>query len=105
MILIGETLRSLRKSIKNKKQRLLTEGVVLLHDNAHLQGTHAELSFIWEQLDHPSYSPNMSPCDFHVLDPLKKDLKGKHFNSDDELKDAVKDMVIGIPGKRNPSTL
>ena len=47
--------------------------------------------FKWEQLDYPSYSPNMLPWDFHVFGPLKKHLKRQHFNSDDELKDAVKD--------------
>ena len=29
-----ETIKSLRRFIKNKRQELLTEGVVLLHDNA-----------------------------------------------------------------------
>ena len=44
--------------------------------------------FRLEQLD---YSPNMSPCDFHVFGPLKKHLKEQRFNSDDELKDTTKD--------------
>lgn len=66
-----EALRSLRRSIKNKRLGLLIEGVVLLHDNAHThisRVTHAELAkFKWEQLDHPPYSPDMSPWDFHVV--------------------------------------
>lgn len=96
-----ETLRSLRRSIKNKRPGLLTVGVVLLHDNArpHVSRvTHAELAkFRWERLDHPPYSPDMSPCDFHVFGPLKKHLKGRQFNSDDEVKDAVKDWVSSRP--------
>ncbi|XP_037564471.1 histone-lysine N-methyltransferase SETMAR-like [Dermacentor silvarum] len=90
-----ETLQSLRRSIKNKRPGLLTEGVVLLHDNVRPQVsrvTHAELAkFKWKQLEHPPYSPDMSPCNFCVVGPLKKHLKGMCFNSDDELKDAVKD--------------
>ncbi|GFW89021.1 hypothetical protein TNCV_2684551 [Trichonephila clavipes] len=46
-----------------------------------------------EHLDHPPYSPDMSPCNLHVLGPLKKHLKGKRFNSDDELNDTVKDWI------------
>ncbi|GFW23868.1 histone-lysine N-methyltransferase SETMAR [Trichonephila clavipes] len=53
--------------------------------------------FKWETLDHPPYSPDMSPCDFHVFDPLKKHLKGKRFNSDDVLKDTVKNWVSSQP--------
>ncbi|GFW20344.1 histone-lysine N-methyltransferase SETMAR [Trichonephila clavipes] len=71
-----ETLRRLRWSIKNKRPGLLKEGVVLLHDNAHphvSRVTQMELDkFKWETLDLPPCSPDMSPCDFHVFDPLKK---------------------------------
>ncbi|GFT75482.1 histone-lysine N-methyltransferase SETMAR [Trichonephila clavipes] len=96
-----ETLRRLRRSIKNKIPGLLTESVVLLHDNArpHVSRvTQLELDkFKWETLDHPDYRPHMSPCDFHVFGPLKKHLKGKHFNSDDILKDTVKNRVSSQP--------
>ncbi|GFU75133.1 histone-lysine N-methyltransferase SETMAR [Trichonephila clavipes] len=96
-----ETLRRLRRSIKNKRPGLLTEGVVLLHDNAHphvSRVTQMELDkFKWETLDHPPYSPDILPCDFHVFGPLKKHLKGKLFNSDDILKDTVNDWVSSQP--------
>ena len=90
-----ETLQSLRKSIKSKRLELLTESVVLLHDNAcpHASRvTHVKRAkFKWEQLDYPSYSLNMSPCDFHVFGPLINHLKSQSFKSDDELKEAEKD--------------
>ncbi|GFW43319.1 histone-lysine N-methyltransferase SETMAR [Trichonephila clavipes] len=96
-----ETLRRLRRSIKNKRPRLLTEGVVLLHDNEspHISRvTQMELDkFKWETLDHPPYSPDMPPCDPHVFGPQKKHLKGKRFNSDDLIKDTVKDCVSSQP--------
>lgn len=96
-----ETLRSLRRSIKSKRPGLLTEGVILLHDNArpHVSRvTSSELAkFKWEQLEHPPYSPDLSPCDFHLFGPLKKHLKGKRFNSDDELKDTVEDWLLSQP--------
>ena len=89
-----ETLQSLCKSSKNKRLMPLTEGVVLLHDNdrPHVSRvTHAELAkFKWELLDHPTCSLDMSPCDFYVFGPLRKHLKWQRFNSDDELRDAMK---------------
>ena len=76
-------------------------GVVLLHDNkcSHLSTvTHAEqVKFKREQLDHPLYSPDMSPCNFHEFSLLKKHLKGQRFNLDNKLKDNVKDWVLSRP--------
>ncbi|XP_055948305.1 uncharacterized protein LOC129981481 [Argiope bruennichi] len=75
-----EILRRICRSIKNKRPGLFTDGVVLHHDNArpHVSRvTHAELAkFKWEQLDHPPYSSDRSPCDFHVFCPLKNISKG-----------------------------
>ena len=91
----SEKIQNLRRSIMNKRQKLLTEPVVLLHDNAHshvFTVTYVKwVKFKWKPLDYPSYSPNLSPCDFREFDHLKKHLKAQSFNLDDELKDSVKD--------------
>jgi len=39
-------------------------------------------------MDHPLYSPDMVPSDFHLFLHLKKFLGGKRFDDDDQ-KDAV----------------
>ena len=89
------------KSIESKWPGLLTEGVILLHDNARPHVSRVTQSvlakFKWEQFEHPPYSPDMSPCDFHLFGPLKKHLKGKRFHSDDELKDTVEDWLLSQP--------
>ena len=76
----GETIESLRRSIKKKWQDLLTEGVFLVHDNT-LNTCQSS----------PPYSPSISLCDLHVFGPLKKHLKGQRFNSDYALKNALKE--------------
>ncbi len=48
-------------------------------------------------LDHPSYSPDLAPNDFWFFPRLKKGLKGRHFQSLDELKTAVQDEITLIP--------
>ncbi|GFY49312.1 hypothetical protein TNIN_225601 [Trichonephila inaurata madagascariensis] len=57
----------------NRPLFIATEGVILLQDNAHVcRVTHATLAkFKREQLDHPPYSLDMSPCDFHASGFLK----------------------------------
>ena len=52
-----ETLNKLWRSIQNKRRRMLTKGVVLLHDNAWphtVASTNALIKlFNWEIFDHP----------------------------------------------------
>ncbi|GBO12353.1 hypothetical protein AVEN_3495-1 [Araneus ventricosus] len=63
-----DTLRGLRKALKNKRCGELNIGIVLLHDNArhHKARTTKGLlrSFGSEFWQHPPYSPDMAPCDF-----------------------------------------
>jgi len=40
-------------------------------------------------MDHPPYSPDLAPSDFHGFLHLKKILGGKRFDEDIDLKDAV----------------
>ncbi|KAJ4425610.1 hypothetical protein ANN_27806 [Periplaneta americana] len=88
-----ETLRKLRRAIQNKRRGMLSRGVVLLHDNArpHTAASTRELldHFGWEIFDHPPYSPDLAPSDFHLLTKLKDFLGGTHFGSDEELKKTV----------------
>ncbi|KAJ4436850.1 hypothetical protein ANN_16982 [Periplaneta americana] len=39
--------------------------------------------FGWEQIDHPPYSPDLVPSDFHLFLHLKKFLGGQRFDGDD----------------------
>ncbi|KAJ4428840.1 hypothetical protein ANN_25833 [Periplaneta americana] len=42
--------------------------------------------FGWEIFDHPPYSPDLAPSDFHLFTKLKDFLGGTRFGSDEELK-------------------
>ncbi|KAJ4433931.1 hypothetical protein ANN_16250 [Periplaneta americana] len=88
-----ETLRKLRRAIQNKRRGMLSREVVLLHDNArpHTAASTRELldQFDWEIFDHPPYSPDLAPSDFHLFTKLKDFLGGTRFGSDEELKKTV----------------
>ena len=46
--------------------------------------------FGWELFDHPPYSPDLAPSDFHLFLHLKKFLSSRqHFHDDEELKTNV----------------
>ncbi|KAJ4451980.1 hypothetical protein ANN_03464 [Periplaneta americana] len=40
--------------------------------------------------NHPPYSPDLAPSDFHLFGPLKKFLGGQRFGSDEEVKSVVR---------------
>jgi len=40
--------------------------------------------FKWDILDHPLYSPDLAPSNFHLFLHLKKHLTGKKFDDDDD---------------------
>ncbi|GFT76564.1 HTH_48 domain-containing protein [Trichonephila clavipes] len=56
------------------------------------QSQHAR-SFGWEQIDHPPYSPDLAPSDFHLFRYLKEFLGGKRFDTADEVKEEVQDWL------------
>jgi histone-lysine N-methyltransferase SETMAR len=66
-----KTLKWLRRAIQNKRYRLLTSGVVLLHYSACLHTaarTQALLEYFnWELFDHPPYSPDLTLSDYHLF--------------------------------------
>ena len=46
--------------------------------------------FRWEVFDHPPYSPDLAPSDFHLFPHMKRSLGGQHFGTDNELQTSVK---------------
>jgi Leu/Phe-tRNA-protein transferase len=40
----------------------------------------------WNVSTIPPYNPDPSPCDFHVFNSLRKELKGHRFRSDEDVK-------------------
>ena len=83
----------LEHAIKSKRPGILSDGNIVLHDNARphtVNVVRGKLqTFGWETLQHPPYSPYLSYCDFHILDELKKDIHGHRFHSDEELQEWV----------------
>ena len=60
-----------------------------MHDNAPAQralATQKKLAYLgFECLDHPPYSPDLTPSDYHLFPVVKKQKKSHHFSSDAEV--------------------
>lgn len=87
------TLRNLKEAIKEKRRGKLTAGVLLLHDNAPVHTARvakaAARACGFEEINHPPYSPDLAPSDYYLFPNLKKDLRGKRFFDDEEVKAAI----------------
>jgi len=53
-------------------------------------------------MDHPCYTPEFAPSDFLLFQQLKKNLEGKGFATDDNVKQIVTSclQIIFTPGKK-----
>jgi len=69
----------LKDILKGKAREKVTKGVFSLHDNvpAHTQKKLAYQGF--KYLDHPPFSPNLAPSDYHLFSGLKKTIKRSPF--------------------------
>jgi histone-lysine N-methyltransferase SETMAR len=79
---------------------MLTKDVVLLHDNARphtAARTNALIKlFNWEIIDHPSYSPDLAPIDYHLFTKMKVRLATQRFHTNEELVDGVSNWLHNL---------
>ncbi|UYV68016.1 K02A2.6-like [Cordylochernes scorpioides] len=51
----------------------------------------------FEVLEHPAYSPDLAPSDYFLFGLLKKELKGKRFDSDEDVQKVVQYVFHTLP--------
>jgi len=92
-------LVQLKDILKEKRSGKFTKVVLFFHDNAPAHralATQKKLAYLGFQcLDHPPYSPDLAPSDYHLFPGLKKQLKVRHFSSDAEVIVAVETLLDG----------
>jgi histone-lysine N-methyltransferase SETMAR len=83
-----EVLVKLRDVNRRKHPGQLARGL-LLHRDARPHAARAYQEGIqelqWELLEHPPYSPDLAPSDFHLSGPVKNNPDGKRFPDDVEV--------------------
>ena len=92
-------LVQLKDILKEKLRGKVTKVVLFLHDNASTHralATQKKLAYLGFQcLDHPPYSPDLAPLDYHLFTGPKKQLEGLHFSSDAEVIAAAETWLDG----------
>ena len=92
-------LDQLRTTICEKRQGKLSKGVLLQQDKARVHTCKAAMDAVerngYELIPHPAYLPDLAPSNFFLFPNLKKDIRGLHFWSDEEVVTAVEETVNG----------
>lgn len=82
-------LDQLAQAIKFKRPALQKKSVLFLQDNAPPHKSAVAMAKLYELgfslMNHPPYSPDLSPCDFFLFPQLKNFLAGKKFSADNEV--------------------
>ena len=99
-----ESLKKMKADFQNKHRGQSSRTISLLHDNAtpHVSKktqevvSHLGITII---IEHPPYSPDLSPCDFFLFGRIKQKLRGRNFEDRHDLEQEVRRICYReIPG-------
>jgi len=90
--LYQEVLARLRDAVRRKKPELWENQTWMLHhDNALAHVSLLIRSYLAKRhtsvVPHPHYSPGVAPADFFLFPKLKTTLKGRHFQTIDDIQE------------------
>ena len=92
-------LDQLRTAIREKRRGKLSKGVLMQQDNARVPSCKVAMDAVerngYELIPLPACSPDLAPSDFFLFQNLKKDIRGLHFRSDEEVVTTVEEWVNG----------
>ena len=94
-------LDQLRTAIREKRRGKPSKGVLQQQDNARVHTCKVAMDTVernwYELIPHPTYLPDLhvAPRDFFLFPNSKKDIRGLHFRSDEEVVTAVEEWVNG----------
>ncbi|PSN42895.1 hypothetical protein C0J52_23444 [Blattella germanica] len=82
----------LRPALRRKRY-FMVQHPIILHDNARCHTAAAVRDLLrrwqWEILEHPPYSPDMSPCDYDLFSKVKEPLRRNRYNTREAIIHAV----------------
>ncbi|GFU73386.1 histone-lysine N-methyltransferase SETMAR [Trichonephila clavipes] len=88
-----------RRGVRDKRPDL-EDSAIILHDNTapHKAEYVRQLLRRWgsEKLEHPPYSPDISPYDFDLISKIKEPIRGRWFATREDITNAVRQQVTRL---------
>ena len=99
-----EILRHLRDAVRRKRPNMwAAKNFQLHHDNAPAHSAHVVQAFLAKNsmplIRQAPYSPDLAPCDFWLFPKLKTTLKGRRFQSREDIMKKATEELQSIPGE------
>ncbi len=93
------TMLKLKDAIRRKRPQLWKGRRFLIHHDNTSPHTADDTQLLMEKwgmkiLDHPPYSPDLTPCDFSFFPKLKADLRGRRFTNVAELQKEARHLLF-----------
>ena len=90
-------LDQLRPAIHEKRRGKLSKGILFQQDNARVHTCKIAMDAVerngYELIPQPAYSSDLAPSDYFLFPNLKKDIRGCHFRSNEEVVAAIEEWV------------
>ena len=97
---VSLNITHLRGAMRKKRLDLLKKQFFLFQHNARPHIADVALAALTDiggtALQYPPYSPELAPCDFWAFPTLQRQLRGKMFPSDDEVRNATTAVLKGM---------
>jgi len=95
-------LRRLCENVWRKMpQKWRNQNLIIHHDNAPAHRSFKVSKFLAENnmtvIPHPPYSPDMAPCDFFLFPKLKLQMKGRTFDTIEEIQEESQRVLDTVP--------
>ena len=93
-----EVLREFKKRCCRERPALLKSGQWHFYqDNAPVHNSNPVTDYLTKMgiktVPHPPYSPDLAPCDFWLFPKLKENLRGCHYETIEEMKEAERRVI------------
>ena len=86
-------LERVKEAMAENRPHRSSKDVLFLHDNARPHASKVTKKKLrelgWEVLEHPPYSPDLAPSDYHLFRSLQHYLKGKQFRRMEEISENI----------------
>ena len=83
--------------IREKRRGKLPKGMLLQQDNARVHTYKIAMDAVernrYELIPHSAYSLDLAPSDYFLFPNLKKDIRGRHFRSNEDAMAAIEESV------------
>jgi len=94
-----DILERLRKRVMRVRPSIVTDWI-LHHDNAPAHAAFSVAQFLTSKgitvMPQPPYSPDLAPCDFFLFQKTKSAMKGRHFESTEDIQRSVTQALNDI---------